>query len=114
MQFQVMRTNLIASHLNFAVLIPNSFPNRSDDQWVWVLNIFILIKAEVGIESLSENEASERLNMRPGLHIIEGDLTLLIIHKKKHLGLLTENDGFNKSWILFTDLYQHPESILRV
>lgn len=34
---------------------------------------------------LSEGGAGERVDRRPGLHIVDEDLTLLMIHKYPHL-----------------------------
>ena len=41
--------------------------------------------AEEWIERLTEGAASSRVDMNPGLHIIEGDQTLIIINKHPHL-----------------------------
>ncbi|CAL8342325.1 unnamed protein product, partial [Boreogadus saida] len=40
---------------------------------------------EEWIERLSEGAASSRVDKNPGIHIIEGDQTLIIINKHPHL-----------------------------
>ena len=68
--------------------------DRSDDQRGRVFTSIIQTGTEVWIEFLSEGAASERVDMRPGLHIIKGDQTLLIVHKHPHLlGLLSQGQG---------------------
>ena len=69
-------------HLSFSVI------DRSDDQRGGVFTSIIRSGTEEWIEFLGEGAASERVDMRPGLHIIKGDHTLLIVHKYPHLLVL--------------------------
>ena len=80
--------------------------DRSDDQRSIVSTSIVQTGTEKWIEFLSEGAASERVDMRPGLHIIKGDQTLLIVHKHPHLlGLLSQGEedrGVSQSLVLIS------------